>query len=620
VRLFACRVSTLPDSLHTSSLRPIRFHVFQANSLAPLHRFVHGLLRGHVLFSFCLLTLATGAQAASILIADARGGVIIHRTYKPHVPDTAVSELLTLLTAPDYDVGALEDGAPPPPPPALNAAGSLPPIVYLPQSRCSAVFIRHNQMVLAAFTRSNSNAAVLVAFLYTVLDVLAAYVPAHSPAPVMAGVATSSKKKKRGGPTDTSVVTPALVRSQFVLVYALLDEMMDCGVVQVTTPSLLTSFVSLRGSKTLRSTGSATNAAVAAAAVASATSAVSWRPAGIVHARNEVFLDVIETLHVEVAADGTVLGAHIDGAVRVKPYLSGMPDLKLGLADNVKFATLAAASADHPDMTARNGDGGGAADGQVLLEDVHFHQCVRLGRFASEGIITFVPPDSEFDLLTYRIPTVSPTVVPLSVTAVVDDHTSATHVGYDVRVRAVDPGGALPASMWLAGVTLSLPVPADADTPRFKTSSGKAKYVPADDAVVWKMSKLRPGASATLRGRVGLPSVVATPSSGRDGKDDDGKGAKSGKGGSRWRPRSSSSERRVAVVPAPGGVGFPVVGEGVDRGVVVAARRQVGVGFEVSGLAPSGMKVRFLTVSEASGYRAWVRYLMAAGRFHVKLR
>eukprot|EP00168_Porphyra_purpurea_P011127 TRINITY_DN2807_c0_g1_i4.p1 TRINITY_DN2807_c0_g1~~TRINITY_DN2807_c0_g1_i4.p1 ORF type:complete len:561 (-),score=83.69 TRINITY_DN2807_c0_g1_i4:263-1945(-) len=362
------------------------------------------------------------------------------------------------------------------------------------------------------------------------------------------------------------------------------------------------------------------HAAVAAAAVASATSAVSWRPAGIVHPRNEVFLDVIETVHVEAAADGTVLGAHIDGAVRVKPYLSGMPDLKLGLADNVKFATLAAASADHPDVSATNGNGGGAADGQVLLEDVHFHQCVRLGRFASEGIITFVPPDSEFDLLTYRIPTVSPAVVPLSVTALIDDHTSATHIGYDVRVRAVDPGDALPASMWLAGVTLSLPAPADADTPRFKTSSGKAKYVPAEDAIVWKMSKLRPGGrrhcAAASACRVWRPRRRAA-ATGRAMMARAPRVARAAAGGA---PRSGSSERRVAVVPAPGAVGFPVVGEGVDRGVMVVARRQVCVGFEVSGLAPSGMKVRFLTVSEASGYRAWVRYLMAAGRFHVKLR
>lgn len=556
-------------------------------------------------------------QASSILIADARGGILIHRTYKPHVPPTAVDEFLALLTTPDYDGG--EADAPPPPPPALDASSALPPIVHLPQSRCTAVFIRHNQMVWAAFARSNVNAAVLVAFLYSLLDVLAAYVPAHSPSPLVAGVTSATKKKRGSSPSDTSLVTPALVRSQFVLVYALLDEMMDGGVVQVTTPSTLTAFVSLRGSKTLRSTGSATNAAAAAAAVASVTSTVPWRPAGIVHARNEVFLDVVETLHVEVTADGTVTAAHIDGAVRVKPYLSGIPDLKLGLAENVVFATLAASSVDHPDAAVTNGGVSGNRSDRVLLEDVNFHQCVRLARFASEGIITFVPPDSEFNLLTYRIPAVSPTVVPVFVSALVDDTSSATFVSYDVRVTAASPGGGLPEGMHVAALTLSLPAPADADTPRFKASAGKARYVPAEDAVVWKVTKLRPGGEVTLRGRVGLPSVTAR--SNADASDGGGGGAGGGGGGRPWRPRSRSrsSERRV-VVAVPAAAEGLASGGSVDRGVGVTARRPVGVGFDVAGLAPSGLKVRFLTVSDANGYRAWVRYLTTAGRFHVKLR
>ena len=37
------------------------------------------------------------------------------------------------------------------------------------------------------------------------------------------------------------------------------------------------------------------------------------------------------------------------------------------------------------------------------LEDVKFHQCVRLSRFESDRTISFIPPDGEFDLMTYRL-------------------------------------------------------------------------------------------------------------------------------------------------------------------------------------------------------------------------
>ena len=37
------------------------------------------------------------------------------------------------------------------------------------------------------------------------------------------------------------------------------------------------------------------------------------------------------------------------------------------------------------------------------LEDIKFHQCVRLARFDNDRTISFIPPDGNFDLMTYRL-------------------------------------------------------------------------------------------------------------------------------------------------------------------------------------------------------------------------
>lgn len=37
------------------------------------------------------------------------------------------------------------------------------------------------------------------------------------------------------------------------------------------------------------------------------------------------------------------------------------------------------------------------------MEDFRFHQCVKLDKFESERTISFVPPDGEFELLSYRV-------------------------------------------------------------------------------------------------------------------------------------------------------------------------------------------------------------------------
>lgn len=41
----------------------------------------------------------------------------------------------------------------------------------------------------------------------------------------------------------------------------------------------------------------------------------------------------------------------------------------------------------------------------VELEDVKFHQCVRLSRFENDRTISFIPPDGESELMSYRLHT-----------------------------------------------------------------------------------------------------------------------------------------------------------------------------------------------------------------------
>ena len=67
------------------------------------------------------------------------------------------------------------------------------------------------------------------------------------------------------------------------------------------------------------------------------TNAVSWRTEGIKHRKNEIFLDVIEKLNLLVSSNGTVLHSEIMGSIQMKSFLSGMPELKLGLNDKLMF-------------------------------------------------------------------------------------------------------------------------------------------------------------------------------------------------------------------------------------------------------------------------------------------
>ena len=42
--------------------------------------------------------------------------------------------------------------------------------------------------------------------------------------------------------------------------------------------------------------------------------------------------------------------------------------------------------------------------GAIAMEDVSFHQCVKLGKFDSDKAVTFIPPDGATPLLLWGAP------------------------------------------------------------------------------------------------------------------------------------------------------------------------------------------------------------------------
>ena len=67
------------------------------------------------------------------------------------------------------------------------------------------------------------------------------------------------------------------------------------------------------------------------------TGQISWRPEGITYKKNEVFLDVIESINILVNTNGTVIKSDVTGTLNMRVFLSGRPELRLGLNDKVLF-------------------------------------------------------------------------------------------------------------------------------------------------------------------------------------------------------------------------------------------------------------------------------------------
>ncbi|KAG6784341.1 hypothetical protein POTOM_010032 [Populus tomentosa] len=184
------------------------------------------------------------------------------------------------------------------------------------------------------------------------------------------------------------------LRKNFVLVYELLDEVIDFGYVQTTSTELLKSYVFneplvvdaarlqplspaaifMQGTKRMPGT-------------AVTKSVVANEPGG--RKREEIFVDIIEKISVTFSSSGYILTSEIDGTIQMKSYLSGNPEIRLALNE---------------DLSIGRGDYRSSfGSGSVILDDCNFHESVRLDNFDLDRTLTLVPPDGEFPVMNYRM-------------------------------------------------------------------------------------------------------------------------------------------------------------------------------------------------------------------------
>ncbi|KAG7236764.1 hypothetical protein INR49_029532 [Caranx melampygus] len=320
--------------------------------------------------------------------------------------------------------------------------------------------------IVVATTNKNSNASLVYSFLYKLVEIRLLSV-VH-----IMQVFTEYFKE----------LEEESIQDNFVVVYELLDELMDFGFPQTTDSKILQEYITQEGAKL----------EVAKSKVpTTVTNAVSWRSEGINTRRTRSLLMSLNpstycyfVLFIQVNANGSVMSSDIVGSIKLKTMLSGMPELRLGLNDRVLFA-----------LTGRD------KGKTVMMEDVKFHQCVRLSRFESDRTISFIPPDGESELMSYRINT---HVKPLIWIESVIEKFSHSRVEIMVKVLT---NCTFNYTSVANNVEVRVPVPSDADSPKFKTSTGHAKYVPEKNMVVWTIKSFPGGKEFLMRAHFGLPSV-----------------------------------------------------------------------------------------------------------------
>ncbi|XP_078686355.1 AP-3 complex subunit mu-1-like isoform X1 [Branchiostoma floridae x Branchiostoma belcheri] len=266
------------------------------------------------------------------------------------------------------------------------------------------------------------------------------------------------------------------IKDNYVIVYELLEEMLDNGFPLATESNILKELI--KPPNILRTvvntvTGSSN---LADTLPTGQLSNVPWRRAGVKYTNNEAYFDVIEEIDAIIDKQGSTVFADIQGVIDCCVKLSGMPDLTLSF------------------MNPR------------ILDDVSFHPCVRFKRWESERVLSFVPPDGNFRLISYHVGSQNMVAIPVYVKPNISFREGGER--FDVTVGPKQTMGKLVES-----VVITCAMPKVVLNMNLTPTQGTYTFDPVAKVLTWDVGKINPQKLPNLRGNISLQSGSPPPES-----------------------------------------------------------------------------------------------------------
>lgn len=269
----------------------------------------------------------------------------------------------------------------------------------------------------------------------------------------------------------------AIIKDNYVLVYELLDEMLDNGFPLATESNILKELI--KPPNILRTvvntvTGKSN---MSETLPTGQLSNVPWRRSGVKYTNNEAYFDVIEEVDAIIDKSGTTVSAEIHGYIDCVVKLSGMPDLTMSF------------------MNPR------------MFDDTSFHPCVRFKRWDAEKILSFIPPDGNFRLMSYLIGSQSIVAIPVYVR----HQLNFSPNGNGKLDISVGPRQTMGRNV--ENVKLEIPMPKTVLNCTLTASQGKYAFDPVSHILSWDIGKIDSQKLPNIKGSISLQNGAPIPDS-----------------------------------------------------------------------------------------------------------
>ncbi|CAM9368351.1 unnamed protein product, partial [Phaeothamnion confervicola] len=269
----------------------------------------------------------------------------------------------------------------------------------------------------------------------------------------------------------------ATVKENFSVVYQLLEEMMDNGHPLTTEPNALKAMIkppTVMGRMVAAATG---KSAVSDVLPDGTISSMPWRKAGVKYSQNEIYLDIVEEVDAIVGVNGQLVSSEVTGVIHANSRLSGIPDLLLAFVE------------------------------PGVIDDCSFHPCVRYNRFERDRVVSFVPPDGQFELMRYRVDVAGGVMPPIYCNPTIsfeDDYGGSQghihiNLGYKQSSSLIYPPRK--GALLVEDVGVTIQFPKAVRTANLAVSVGTCLFDEATKVAKWTVGKL---------GRDKMPQMTGT--------------------------------------------------------------------------------------------------------------
>mmetsp|Transcript_11908 Transcript_11908/g.43572 ORF Transcript_11908/g.43572 Transcript_11908/m.43572 type:complete len:418 (-) Transcript_11908:160-1413(-) len=235
-------------------------------------------------------------------------------------------------------------------------SGALEVPVVMASPKCYLFHVVRSQCTFVAATVNELPPLFVTSFLHRIANVIQEYV----------------------GPLKEENIVDNLLP-----IYQVLDEIADGGVPFTTESNVLQELIP-KPTLVNRMVSAVTGTSgMKETLPEGAVSNIRWRATNPRHTNNEIFFDIVDYIDTTMDYEGRVLKQDVFGEVQTRCHLSGTPDL------------IVSFSSGSP------------------LQNVLLHPCVRSRRFLQEQVASFVPPDGNFKLFSYRVPAPQHSLMPI---------------------------------------------------------------------------------------------------------------------------------------------------------------------------------------------------------------